>query len=1099
MIDSIFDGIKGPHKVSLDFESLRKHGLELVQKMTGDMWTDYNLHDPGVTILEMLCYALTDLAYQTDFDIKDLLADKEGNIDYSANSFFLRQHILTSSPITEIDFRKAIIDQVTEIDQVWLTPVCPYKGENAMLGLYKVVAQVNKNFAIKWLEDKAKKNGNSEKEKIDARYKKEIADKVRGSFVSKRNLCEDIFDEVIVLDPVEILIKAEIQIGAHINPEQLLAQIYLVLENAVNKPVTYLTEEEVLQQGYTIDQVYCGPLLKNGLISDDDLKERATIIDATDIIPKVSNIDGVMLVRSLELSASNTGKFEKILKPGESEFYFLNIDGARSLNINLFVDKYNISVQKTLFAEQLKKTIEAGQRNFVRSLYQAEQKLTGIHRDTSTYYSIQNYFPLVYGIGQEGLLSSVSEERKAQAKQLKAYLMLFEQILANYLAQLDHVGTFFSNKTDEQDNQSYFAGPLYDVPHANEIISGYPEDRYPKTNQGWEKFKADPSNPYVKALNGSLESDAVFDDRKNRLLDHLLARFNEVGVTYPVVFYNRLYGTGGKTDRISAEIEWKSGVLKDFERMNYNRTRGVNYLSIPDKDYNFESKMRKLLYIEDDKKSLTAVFDPGKIRFDKTYIANVKSDIPQPDDTRDEADWGTVMEKVILNKKEINDLIEDDMLAGAESKHTESFVFMNRDISVLKDAININNYRIGPDPYQEGDYLMLFRASNSEKWNIISRYSGSTVPGIATLRRLIVYLRDLSIGSEGFYLVEHLLLRPDVKHNFFGLELHENSKVLLKHKEWLSFSKREEKITQLLNISPDAAFTFSQINRKMASDNTSLLKDAQSWIIDNDQRVDFLKKGDQSFEEARDTLDQLTRDLEALTGQNPDFADIKTDAEKNKEIAKKNKGIVDRLTIITNDIKRAKDVILSINDRNKAHYEIVKSLKDCYSVVNNLLKEANDQEKTVRERADKISKDRIKKLSEEWEINNTGGDQDYLMELFENIGSYGKRSSPRLKMLVRGKDGRSVDEDFFSFHISVIFPEWPARFQDEGFKTCVERLFKYNAPANINIHIKWLSIEEMKAFEPLYSAWKKELAENNKHTAAEDLLAFLSDHNKHPD
>jgi hypothetical protein len=31
---------------------------------------------PGVTLLELLCYGLTDLVYRTDFDVSDFYADR---------------------------------------------------------------------------------------------------------------------------------------------------------------------------------------------------------------------------------------------------------------------------------------------------------------------------------------------------------------------------------------------------------------------------------------------------------------------------------------------------------------------------------------------------------------------------------------------------------------------------------------------------------------------------------------------------------------------------------------------------------------------------------------------------------------------------------------------------------------------------------------------------------------------------------------------------------------------------------------------------------------------------------------------------------------
>lgn len=42
-------------KPSMDFNFLKNKGIDYIQKLSGDIWTDYNDHDPGVTILEQLC------------------------------------------------------------------------------------------------------------------------------------------------------------------------------------------------------------------------------------------------------------------------------------------------------------------------------------------------------------------------------------------------------------------------------------------------------------------------------------------------------------------------------------------------------------------------------------------------------------------------------------------------------------------------------------------------------------------------------------------------------------------------------------------------------------------------------------------------------------------------------------------------------------------------------------------------------------------------------------------------------------------------------------------------------------------------------------
>ncbi len=69
---------KPPARPGMDFALLREEGIRRIQKLAGDTWTDHNLHDPGVTILEQLCYAITDLSYRLDFEMKDLLAGPPG-------------------------------------------------------------------------------------------------------------------------------------------------------------------------------------------------------------------------------------------------------------------------------------------------------------------------------------------------------------------------------------------------------------------------------------------------------------------------------------------------------------------------------------------------------------------------------------------------------------------------------------------------------------------------------------------------------------------------------------------------------------------------------------------------------------------------------------------------------------------------------------------------------------------------------------------------------------------------------------------------------------------------------------------------------------
>ena len=58
--------ISKKEKGSSDYEHFHREGIELLQRFSGGVWTDYNEHDPGVTILENLAYTLTELSFKTN-------------------------------------------------------------------------------------------------------------------------------------------------------------------------------------------------------------------------------------------------------------------------------------------------------------------------------------------------------------------------------------------------------------------------------------------------------------------------------------------------------------------------------------------------------------------------------------------------------------------------------------------------------------------------------------------------------------------------------------------------------------------------------------------------------------------------------------------------------------------------------------------------------------------------------------------------------------------------------------------------------------------------------------------------------------------------
>ena len=203
---------------SADYAFLRQEGIRHLERMAGQLWTDFNAHDPGITILEQLCYAITDLGYRIDFDLKDLLASGEED---PYRSLFSPAEILTTNPVTLTDLRKVVID-VAGVKNAWLEPVtkpepalfydpssqclyleeAPHRDSVALQGIYRVLIEADPGLPVP-----------------------DLIPRVSRRLHACRNLCED-FLPPIVLRGQGITVNANIEIGEIEDPELLLAEIH---------------------------------------------------------------------------------------------------------------------------------------------------------------------------------------------------------------------------------------------------------------------------------------------------------------------------------------------------------------------------------------------------------------------------------------------------------------------------------------------------------------------------------------------------------------------------------------------------------------------------------------------------------------------------------------------------------------------------------------------------------------------------------------------------------------------------------------------------------------------------------------------------------
>jgi len=215
------------------------------------------------------------------------------------------------------------------------------------------------------------------------------------------------------------------------------------------------TEDQINIPQIPTEKLYEGPLLKHGFIDEEELAkaDRKKKLHVSDLIQIIMGIPGVVAIKSIQI-ANKPQDNELGEIPSKSVKWCLHLAFDQNyvprLNTDLskltyFKDQLPFVARKLTVREILDEMRKNERPQKIR--YPAMDILPprGTYMAPEKYSSIQDEFPLVYGIGEAGLLPpSQGRPDEAQAKQLKGYLMVFEQLMANFFSQLGHVRDLFS-------------------------------------------------------------------------------------------------------------------------------------------------------------------------------------------------------------------------------------------------------------------------------------------------------------------------------------------------------------------------------------------------------------------------------------------------------------------------------------------------------------------------------------------------------------------------------------------------------------------------------------------------------------------------------
>lgn len=697
----------------LDFASLRKEAIELVQQLSGKIWTDYNLHDPGVTILEQLCFGLTELAYQAGIGVEEYLSDQHGVINYRHYSLFKPHEILPNAALTPEDYCKLLVDAIPEIDAIHIG------AAKHTPGIY--------DLRLKLIESLTAPPQSQEQKQ---EFQQKILARVRMVYQQNRNLGEDL-GELIVEDAKPCFLKGVVETQGRRPRAEILADIFFQCARKISSDIRIERYEDAYSRQQDLAQLFTGPLTQHGYIHGQNALGLFKPIQELNGL--ITQIEGVKKVYDLELVDAEGNPlladlerdhgFYLQLPQDEHQLDFLTLsynpgktEDARGL-LHTHPEKSKKLLQDAKrYLQRLEFEYNAFRNNksSAASFYPLPE---GRARAELDYYSIQHHFPNVYGINAAGVPSAESPERKLQAKQLKAYLYPFEQLLANFQQQIQQLQMLFT--LNESIEQSYFTRYLdnQQIPQIEPLYRYKSAARIQSVQKNYDDFT----------------------DRKNRALDTLLAIYGETFPDEALSHFNDYHQEDCAHWLIHSKIQY----LKLLDRLTGDRAKAFNQAAPQWQTENiscFQQKLSILLGLanHNQAQSLTQIFQDFNV--------------------------GLVADDLISATKDAVD-IETQPLAALKPNQWQALKKwqyqrgkkLTLSTAMLRDGVYASNYRL----HNDGEHTSVYLQQNQKLVLLKSFKQVNEANGYAhKFKKIIATIND---QSEGFHLVEHLLLRPRLK------------------------------------------------------------------------------------------------------------------------------------------------------------------------------------------------------------------------------------------------------------------------------------------------------------------------------------------------
>lgn len=759
-----------------EYSELRALMLEKVQSMSGHVWTDYNLHDPGVTILEQLCYALTDINYRSDYTVEDLLANDD-EIDLHRHGMFAPDEALPCRPLTLVDYQKYFTDKIKEVDYVIVRPA-------NIKHPAKYIDQVNSetdsrtgksthaqslsaclfDVFIKIKEEKIYQlSGDNKDTAMNGKYifsSDDIKRRITDEFNKIRNIGEDI-NEVLFIDVQTCELVADIELddsrSAIETTCDIYYKIYKILSGSVKKHGIFYLEEK----GEMLADLLSGPLTDSGYIEDTEASRMDDKIALSQVVSEVKNITGVLNVNYLAIESEDGRVYTDYLPPLSEVSYQLVIPSTmEEIRLCIKINGKPVKLNSIEFITDFEMLVH-NRLHGEKSLAYRYEKRNLLHAgpEIAKYTSVQTQFPDVYGINQYGVPPGGGADRKAMAFQLKGYMMQFDHVMSDHLAMLDNIKDLFSVNLGSI--SSYKTQALTDdsFPDCEKLYIKYPDKEFLSKVSSYENYP----------------------ERKSRIFDYLLAMNGRDKEMYGFEYKNPYFTQNELNDNI---LDSKCKNIRFIHKISANRASAFNYREKCWGKRNissFEKYIANVTGVDARCRSFVYPLTSSEIKFCyhnevnsplffRTKFQSVEAsvetikyfyiDVSIYKEKLSEKLAGKNKNFTLVPYIKVSDNMSSVFFESIKIRLTDNENSLSQ--IVLNNGVNLNNYRVGRIDKNKGFDLIFNSSTGAEKmdrWNYLASFNtlNDAFMAVNLLRHHLIHL---NLIMEGLHMVEHNLLLP---------------------------------------------------------------------------------------------------------------------------------------------------------------------------------------------------------------------------------------------------------------------------------------------------------------------------------------------------